>query len=86
MNPDIKIKALAKLAQSDKEAALNTINAELIVVKKCLESEVQYALLERSIEILNAFAHRLAPQSTEIISAFLDRLDSIELTHQEIES
>jgi hypothetical protein len=78
---DLRLKALARLAQSDTEAAEATLQNEIAKVSASLSGDTQYENLKQHIEVLDVISHRFSSVAVEILLTFIRAIESREITY-----
>ncbi|MEQ1704749.1 MAG: hypothetical protein ABL867_02100 [Rickettsiales bacterium] len=74
---------LARIADAD-QAAKEAVEKEADKIVQVLATETQYDVITAQIELLDTIAYRVFEKAVATCSALLKRLETIELTHQEI--
>lgn len=85
METNHRQKALSRLAQTKGETSEKALSGELEKIQTSLETETTFEKLHDQIELLDAFSYRLSAQVIDVLVAFLNRLETLELTHQKID-
>src|SRR5580658_576315 len=85
MDIDTRLKALARLAQSKTDAARAALEKEFAQVSKMLETESEYELLTRSLDILDVIGYRFSERAIEIVDAFIQSIESRKLRNTQAE-
>lgn len=76
MSESEKIRILKQLSRSDSEKAAAALEKELAVAKKILSNEVDYYALQKTLEELSIFGHKLAKGVLSALREFLVRLQN----------
>ncbi|WP_027666116.1 hypothetical protein [Rhizobium leguminosarum] len=81
LDDDSKMKVLRQLARTPGDVATSALQSEAGKVFAVLDADVHFDVLERQIELLGAFAFRVADIAVNGVARFLSRLETIELVH-----
>ncbi|MGH8635064.1 MAG: hypothetical protein ACRET7_13160 [Burkholderiales bacterium] len=81
MDFDLRLKALIGLADSQTSAALEALKDALEKAQASLNEHTQYDLLEQSLSILEAIAHRFKNEVTSAIISFIPALKTRRITY-----
>ena len=84
MDKNTRIKILKQLVKTSGDVAETALSNEALKVEKVLESESRYDQLKEQLEVLSEFVFRVPNQSIQIIENFLDRLNTLELKHDNL--
>lgn len=85
MDFDLRLKALSRLAQSNTDAAVVALQKELDKVTASLGTDSDYDHLSQQIEILGTIGHRFSSKSIETILAFIDGIESRQITYSPLD-
>jgi|CXWL01.1.fsa_nt_gi hypothetical protein len=85
MDFDLRVKALSRLAQSNTDAAVVALKKELDKVTASLGTDSDYDHLAQQIEILDTIGHRFSSKSIEIILAFINEIESRQITYSPLD-
>lgn len=83
MDFDLRLKALARLAQSETDAALAALKQEFERAAKSLVTETQYDLLEQDLQIMEAIGGRFSPDAVRLLLSFQDTVEARQITYSE---
>jgi hypothetical protein len=83
MDHSSKTKVLNQLARTGGEIADKALEKEAVKISAKLENETHYDLLEQQIELLDIFAFRVPQTAVGIARKFIERLGTLELTHDD---
>lgn len=75
---------LKQLARTEGDVAEKALNNEAEKIAKALQEETQYDLIADQVKLLNTIAYRVHDKAVEIIQCLLTRLETLELTYQEV--
>jgi hypothetical protein len=81
MDFDLRLKALARLAQSETEAAGIALRKEIDKIATSLASDTQYEILDQHIEVLDAISYRFSSIAVEILLKFIRSIESLGITY-----
>lgn len=79
----MRLKALARLAQSETEAAHAALRKEFDKVAASLAVETKYELLEQHLKELDAIGHRSSNVVVDILLTFIRTIESREITYSQ---
>lgn len=85
MDIDTRLKALARLAQSQTDAAQGALQKELDLVAQNLNALSYYEILAQSLAALDVFGYRLSARTIEIVESFVQTIERRELVYSEQE-
>jgi hypothetical protein len=83
MDFDLRLKALARLAQSETEAANAALRKEFDKVAASLAVETKYDLLEQHLKVLDAISHRFSNVVVDILLTFIRTIELREITYSQ---
>src|SRR4051812_13729878 len=85
MDADTRLKALARLAQSQTDAAKLALQKELDVIAQNLKAQGEYELLTQSLAALDVFGYRFSTRAIEVLGSFIETIEARELIYSEEE-
>ncbi len=83
MENDVRLKALARLAQSTTDAAKSALQTELDEAAATLERQTEYETLAQSLEVLNVIGYRFSDRTVEVIATFVQTIETRQLTYSQ---
>lgn len=81
MDFDLRIKALASLAASQTDAAIDALKQALQKAQTSLRKDTQYDLLEQSLAVLETIGHRFSDEAAAEIIAFIADIRTRQITY-----
>ncbi len=85
MDISLRQKALKNLAKTGGDKAIDAITKESDRISNVLSTSVEYEEISANIELLDIIGYRVFEKAIDVIIAFLERLNSIELTYADSE-
>lgn len=85
MDADTRLKALARLTQSQTDAAKLALQKELDLVAQNLKAQGEYELLTQSLAELDVFGYRFSTRAIEVLESFIETIEGRELSYSEEE-
>jgi hypothetical protein len=79
MSAELKKKLLESLAQQDDARALQALEKEAAKIASTLSTATAYDTIQHNLELLDSFAYRVPDEALAMITATLNRLDTITL-------
>jgi hypothetical protein len=83
MENDVRLKALARLAQSTTDAAKAALLAELNEAAATLKTQTEYETLLQSLEVLNVIGYRFSERTVGTIDNFIQTIEARKLTYSQ---
>ena len=80
---EVRLKALARLAQSTTEAAKAALLAELNYAAATLTTQIEYETLLQSLDVLNAIGYRFSDRTVGVIENFIQTIEGRKLTYSQ---
>lgn len=81
MEDDVRLKALARLAQSTTDAAKAALLTEMDEAAATLKTQTEYEMLLRSLEVLNVIGYRFSDRTVGVIESFIQTIETRKLTY-----
>lgn len=81
MEPELRLKALARLATSGTAAAADALKNAMEQALESLHNETEYDLLEQSLSVLEIIAHRFPDVVTTEMIAFIANIKARQITY-----
>jgi len=81
MDIDARLKALRRLVRSQTDAAKAALAKEMDDISTALDTQVEYALLEQSLDILDVIAYRFGDRAVAVLDGFIQSIESRPLTY-----
>ncbi len=78
---NLRLKALARLAQSTTGAAKSALLVELDEVAECLKTQSDYDVLFQNLEILNVIGYCFSDKTVSVIASFIQTIEGRKLTY-----
>jgi len=76
MDIDARLKALRRLVRSQTDAAKAALAKEMDDISTALDTQVEYALLEQSLDILDVIAYRFSDRAATLLDGFIQTIGS----------
>jgi len=83
MENDVRLKALARLAQSTTDAAKAALLRELEEAATTLKPQTEYETLLQSLEVLNVIGYRFSDRTVGVIESFIQTIELRKLTYSQ---
>ena len=83
MENDVRLKALARLAQSASDAAKAALLAEMDEAAATLKTQTEYETLLQSLEVLNVIGYRFSDRTVGVIEGFIQTIEARKLTYSQ---
>lgn len=83
MATDVRLKALARLAQSATDAAKSALLTEVNEAAETLRTQTEYETLLQSLEVLNVIGYRFSDRTVSAIASFIETVEERKLTHSQ---
>lgn len=80
---EVRLKALARLAQSTTDAAKAALLTELDEAAATLQTETEYETLVQSLEVLNVIGYRFSDRTVGVIANFIQMIEARKLTYSQ---
>ena len=81
MRPDLKQKAMRRIAGTAGAASLRILEAESVKAGSILASESRYDILDENLDLLDCFAYRVHKIAVDITASLIERLRTLKITY-----
>ena len=81
MDFDLRLKAISRLATSETDAAAEALKNTLEKALGSLHEDTEYDLLEQSLSVLEAIAHRFSDVVAAEIIGFIEAIKTRQITY-----